>query len=113
MTEPDVPTRLYHITRIENVDSILEEGLTCGWGNYASSTIENAARFVAFRAMTNPEQKWAAIEIVDADELGFELGGDHDPSFFGTDDSWMTMQPVPPFYLQNVYEVTFGPQEVE
>ena len=46
--------------------------------------------------------------VIDTKGVNLEPGNDHNPAFFGTDDSWVTMDPVPADKIINVYEIDFG-----
>lgn len=106
-TPPTPPETLFHITAEENMVPIYMDGFKAVFGNYFSSTIENAGRFIAIRSMFDPEQKWVAFEI-ETNGLKVELSHDHSPEFFGTDDSWVIWGDIGPEHIVNVYEVTFG-----
>jgi RNA:NAD 2'-phosphotransferase (TPT1/KptA family) len=107
-TSPDTPPeRLFHLTPADNLESILEHGLRSIWGNYFSSDINTAGQLMAFNIISKPaDTKWVAIEIY-VGELEVERSTDHSVSFFGTDDSWVIWEDVPPTSIMNVYEVDF------
>jgi len=102
------PVTFYHLTPLSNVTSILREGLKCTFGNYFSSTIEHAGGLMTFHIITMPEAtEWAAIEV-DPSMVEYEQSNDHSASFFGTDDSWVVWEPVPPEAIVNVWKIEFG-----
>ena len=107
MSAPGKPITAWHITSADNLGGILTDGFTAVFGNYFSADMNNAAKFIGLRAMTNPETKWVVFQI-DTKGVNLEPGNDHSPAFFGTDDSWVAMDPVPADKIINVYEIDFG-----
>lgn len=96
--------KLFHITRLNNIPSILSEGLTAPYGNYFSKDINNAARFITLRRIFEPDTKWAVIEV-DPEGLEVKQSNDHNPDFFGTSDSWYVDEVVPPENFITAYEI--------
>ena len=103
----ETPKTGYHITAADNLTGILAEGLTSAWGNYLSSTLEAAGRFIGLRAMVNPEATWVALHV-NLEGLDVIPGNDHSVEFFGTDDSWMVEETIGPERILDVYEIRFG-----
>ena len=102
-------TVMFHITQSDNIPSIMEEGLHSPFGNYMSASLENAARFIALRAVFD-KTKWVALEI-DIEGLSVERSNDHSVEFFGTDDSWVTMSRIDSDRIVAAYEIVFGDQQ--
>ena len=102
-----VPERLFHLTSLENAIQIRLGGFHGSWGNYFSSSIDAACRFVVFRALGSPDTQWIALEV-DTKNLPFERSNDHSVEFFGTDDSWVTFSSVPTSAIVAAYEVDLG-----
>lgn len=110
--ETKIPEKLWHITDSLNLLSIMDEGLTAAWGNYGSSDMNTACRFIAIRRVLNPDITWVAIEF-ETKGLNVELSTDHNPAFFGTEDSWVVWEPVPASAIIGAYELEFNEETEE
>jgi hypothetical protein len=69
--------RLYHATPIENLGSILKEGIKPSFGLvYASTDKDTAAKWISFTRMWSKE---IVVIAFDKNESEIELGNDHSP----------------------------------
>lgn len=98
-----VPPLLWHLTSFDNAYEITRQGFNATWGNYFSEEIGNAAKFLAIRGI------FEAMAIqVETKGLNFVRSNDHDPRFFGTDDSWVCFDHIPNSAIVDIQEVEFG-----
>lgn len=69
--------KLFHATKLENVPSVLKDGLKCSLdGVYLSDTIEGAARWKA--GFAEKSLTVAVIEVI-VDKRTIRKGKDHSP----------------------------------
>jgi hypothetical protein len=97
------PALLWHLTSFDNAYEITRNGFSAVWGNYFSEEIGNAAKFLAIRGIFE-----AMALQVKTRGLNFVRSGDHDPTFFGTDDSWVCFDSIPASAIVDIQEVEFG-----
>jgi len=101
---------LYHGTSVNNVPSILEEGLSRFWeGVYLTDSPESAARWTGFRLRAMGEEEIAVIKVlVEEDRLA--PGSDHSPmmvTLFGVGESILHDGPVPPEKILEIMYFSF------
>ena len=98
--------RLFHATSVENVDSILAQGLLAKWeGVYLTDSAESAARWMGFRFAAMGVNKFAVIEV-EVSGRGLVEGIDHSPlmhTLFGAGKSILSPKPIPPSAIREVH----------
>jgi RNA:NAD 2'-phosphotransferase (TPT1/KptA family) len=98
--------RLFHATAVENVDSILEQGLLSKWeGVYLTDSAESATRWMGFRFAAMGINKFAVIEV-EVSRRGLVEGIDHSPimhTLFGAGKSILSTKSIPPSAIKEVH----------
>ena len=105
-------TRLYHATKTENVQSILDKGLISKWeGVYLTDSIESATRWMGFRLKAMGEQFMSVIEV-EVDESKLIEGTDHSPmmvKLFGVGKSLVSIKSIPKSAIKDVHHFQLNP----
>ena len=103
--------KLYHATRVGNVQSIKEKGLIAYWeGVYLTDSIESAIRWMGFRLRAIGENELAIIEVEVSDKHLVE-GNDHSPfmeQFFGVGKSILSLKSIPRSSIKRVHYYNIG-----
>lgn len=103
--------RLYHATRVGNVQSIEEKGLIAYWeGVYLTDSIDSAIRWMGFRLHAIGENELAVIEVEVSDKHLVE-GNDHSPfmeKIFGVGKSILSLKSIPRSSIKKVHYYNIG-----
>ena len=77
--------KLYHSTKVENLDNILVNGLKTGCDGciYFADSIQNSLKFVLIRGIPLDETVTIEVDIKDLDSKLIDFSYDHSESFFG------------------------------
>lgn len=105
-----VPATIFHLTDKKNLSSIMKDGLTGAFGNYFASSVDHAARFLAFRPHLWSDDKAEVLALeVSTEGLNVREGTDHSPAIFGEQTtSWVVWEVVPPSAIVHVHEVVLS-----
>jgi hypothetical protein len=99
--------KLFHATKIENVPSILKDGLKCSLdGVYLSDTIKGAAKWKAGFVETSLDVVVVEVEI---DGRKIRKGNDHSPLMqkkFGAGKSFLSHKSIPSKSVKRIHFCT-------